>query len=75
MVGGLRNKVSSIVHTSTGKTLRFAATTALGLIPGAGLILGPASGAIDSFLIDSVFPNPGVLAFLTHTYPSLFKAL
>jgi hypothetical protein len=74
MVGGLRNRVGSIVHSDKGKALRFAATTGLGLIPGAGLILGPASGAIDLFLIDKVFPNPGVLAFLTHTYPSLFKS-
>jgi hypothetical protein len=74
LVGGLRNRVSSIVHSDKGKTLRFAATTALGLIPGAGIILGPAAGAIDSFLIDKVFPSPGVLAFLTNTYPSLFKS-
>ena len=75
LVGGLRNKVSTLLHSPTGKALRFAATTAVGLVPGAGLVLGPASGAIDTFLVDKILPNPGVLAFLTNTYPSLFRSL
>jgi hypothetical protein len=72
MVGSLRNRIASIVQSGPGKALRFAVTTALSLVPGAGLIAGPAAGAVDSFLIERVFPTSGVFAFLTKTYPSLF---
>jgi hypothetical protein len=72
MVAGVRNKAASLVSSVAGRVVRFAATTGIGLIPGAGLIAGPAVGAIDSFLVDRVLPRSGVVAFLTETYPSLF---
>lgn len=72
MVGGVRNKVASMIQSGSGRTLRLATTTALGLIPGVGLIVGPAAGAVDSFLVERLFPTSGVFAFLSKTYPSLF---
>lgn len=74
MIEQLRSKLGSIFHSSVGKTVRFVASTALGLIPHAGIVIGPAASAIDSFLIDRVFPTSGVVAFLTKIYPSLFES-
>ncbi|MGB6874779.1 MAG: hypothetical protein WBD87_01975 [Candidatus Acidiferrales bacterium] len=72
MVCGIKNKIAAMIRTDVGKTMRFAATTAAGLIPGIGMATGLAAGVIDTFLVEQVFPSPGVLAFLTDTYPSLF---
>jgi hypothetical protein len=72
MVGGIRNEVASMIRSDLGRTLRFAMTTAIGLIPGAGLAVGPLAGVVDSFLVERMFPTSGVFAFLKRTYPSLF---
>jgi hypothetical protein len=72
MFGGLRSKLTSMIQSGTGKALRLATTTAVGLIPTAGLVAGPVAGVLDSFLVDRVFQTSGVVAFLTKTYPSLF---
>jgi hypothetical protein len=69
---GMRNKLGSLASSSGGKAVRLAATTLIGNIPVLGLVLGPASGAVDSFLVDRVLPRSGVFAFLTEMYPSLF---
>jgi hypothetical protein len=69
---GMRNKLGSLASSSGGKAVRLAATTLIGNIPILGLVLGPASGAVDSFLVDRVLPRSGVFAFLTEMYPSLF---
>jgi len=74
MVGGIKNKVGSMIQKPLAKQLRFAATVGLGLIPIYGPFLGTAAGAADEFLIDRVFPTSGVFAFLTETYPSLFES-
>lgn len=75
LVNGLRNRVGFMAQSGPGKVLRFAVTAALGLIPVAGLVAGPVAGAVDSFLVDKIFPSSGVVAFLTQTYPSLFERL
>ncbi|MGO8719556.1 MAG: hypothetical protein ACLQMO_10095 [Acidobacteriaceae bacterium] len=72
MAAGMKNKVATLAGGTGGRVLRFAATTLVGLIPGAGLVLGPAASAIDSFLVERVLPRSGILAFLTDMYPSLF---
>jgi hypothetical protein len=72
MVGGVRNEIATMIRSGIGRTLRFAATTAVGLIPGAGLVAGPVAGVVDSFLVEKMFPTSGAFAFLTQTYPSLF---
>ena len=68
----MKNKLASLAGRSGGKAVRLVATTLIGNIPVAGLFLGPAAGAIDSFLVDRVLPQSGVFAFLTDMYPSLF---
>jgi hypothetical protein len=74
MVSGIREKIGSVLSTKTGKAMRFAFTTAVGMIPVIGLVAGPAAGVFDSFLLDRVFPSSGIVAFLTDTYPSLFES-
>jgi hypothetical protein len=69
MIGGVKNRLSFMIRSGAGRTLRLAATTAIGL---AGPIAGVLAGALDTFLLERFFPSSGVLAFLTKTYPSLF---
>jgi hypothetical protein len=69
---GMRNKLASLAGSSGGKVVRLATTTLIGNIPVAGLVLGPAVGVVDSFLVDRVLPQSGIFAFLTDMYPSLF---
>jgi hypothetical protein len=75
MLEGVKSKLGTVLHGGVGKTVRLATTTAIGAIPGAGLVAGPIAGALDAFLIDKIFPTSGVVAFLTQTYPSLFDKL
>jgi len=72
MVTSLRSKVASMAASPSGKLVRLATTTGIGLIPVVGPIAGAAAGAVDSFLVDKVLPRSGIVAFLTETYPSLF---
>ncbi len=74
VVSSLRNKVASLAASPGGKLVRLAATTGIGLIPVIGPITGAVAGAIDSFLVDKVLPQSGIVAFLTDTYPSLFAS-
>ena len=71
LIGGVKNRIGFLIRSSTGKALRLAATTALGL---AGPAAGVAAGALDTFLLERLFPSSGVFAFLTATYPSLFES-
>lgn len=70
---GVNNKLASLAHSKGGKAARFIATTGLGLVPVAGLVLGPVSSFVDSFLVDHAFKESAVLAFLSDSYPSLFR--
>ncbi len=74
MVNGVKAQLGSVLHGTFGKSIRLVATTAISMIPGAGVALGPAAGALDTFLVDRIFPVPGVVAFLSKTYPSLFES-
>lgn len=71
---GLKNKLSSLAQSKGGKAVRFMATTGLGFVPVAGLVLGPASSFVDSFLVDRALKESAVLAFLSDSYPSLFRS-
>jgi hypothetical protein len=73
MSKGVRNRISDLGSSAPGKALRLAATTGIGLIPGAGIFLGPAASAVDTFLVDHALRRPAVIAFLTTMYPSLFS--
>jgi len=71
---GVKNKLSSLAHSKGGKAVRFIASTGLGFVPVAGLVLGPASSFVDSFLVDRALKESAVLAFLSDSYPSLFRS-
>lgn len=64
-----RARIASKLGTGTGKMMRFAAATGLGLIDPTGFV----AGAIDTFLLDKVFPNRGPLIFVNDMYPSVFQ--
>jgi hypothetical protein len=64
----LRERIAASLHTSTGKGLRFLAATGLGLIPGAGALVG----ALDAFVVDRLLPKSGIVTFVGKMYPSLF---
>jgi len=72
MVASIKSKMASLAGSASGKLVRLAATTGIGLIPVVGPITGAAASAIDSFLVDRVLPRSGIVAFLTEQYPSLF---
>jgi hypothetical protein len=69
----LKTKLSTIIHSSLGETLRFVATTALGPL-GAGEALSIGVDALDNFLLDKVMPNSGIAAFIHNSYPSIFDS-
>jgi hypothetical protein len=69
----LHAKVSYMTQSNAGRVTRFVATTLLGNVPIAGLFLGPAASATDSFLVDHVLGQPGPAIFLSHNYPSIFS--
>jgi hypothetical protein len=71
---GVRSKLSSFAHSKSGKAMRFIATTGVGFVPVAGLVLGPALGFVDSFLMDRALKESAVLAFLSESYPSLYRS-
>jgi hypothetical protein len=62
-----------MLHSESGKAIRLAMTTAIGLIPIVGTIAGATAGLVDTFLVERVFPSSGVFAFLGKIYPSLFE--
>jgi hypothetical protein len=72
MVASIKSKMASLAASASGKLVRLAATTGIGLIPVVGPITGAAASAIDSFLVDRVLPRSGIVAFLAEKYPSLF---
>jgi hypothetical protein len=72
-VASLRAKIGLKVGSGPGKFVRYLVTTGLGVLPGAGLILGPAASALDYFLIDRIVPRTGVAAFVNELYPSIFS--
>jgi hypothetical protein len=71
MLGGIENRLGFLIRGGAGKTIRLAATTAVGLI---NPIAGIAAGALDTFVLERVLPSSGIFAFLTKTYPSLFDS-
>ncbi|MGH9742130.1 MAG: hypothetical protein ACRD51_07230 [Candidatus Acidiferrum sp.] len=71
MLNSVRQRIGSFARSGVGKTLRLAVTSAVGLV---GVLPGLAAGAFDTFLVEKLFPNSGVVAFLTKSYPSLFDS-
>lgn len=72
-ISSLREKLDGVVQSGVGKTLRFLATTGLGLVPGVGPVMGTAASALDMFLVDKLFQQAGPAAFVNRQYPSIFS--
>jgi hypothetical protein len=63
------------MNTKPGKVIRFLTTTGLGLVPGAGIVLGPAASAADTFVVDRLLKKSGIVTFVGKMYPALFEPL
>lgn len=72
MMSSLRTKISEILKSKLGETVRFLTSNGLGLLDG-GIILGPASGAVDKFITEKLFPSKGPISFINKYYPSVFE--
>jgi hypothetical protein len=71
MVTSIRARAGNALNSFAGKAVRFVATTAIGMVPGVGLVLGPTASGLDSFLVDRVAPHSGPVAFLDALTPLL----
>ncbi len=72
-VNTLRVKLGPLIQSKTGKTIRIAISTVVGLIPIVGSIVGLVLSSVDSFVLERLFPVSGPTLFLSRHYPSLFK--
>ncbi len=72
-IDSLRAKVAMAMGGTAAKVVRFLTTTGVGFIPVVGQVAGPVASAVDTFLLDKVFPRSGPLAFLEELLPSMFK--
>jgi hypothetical protein len=70
----LRVRLGPFVHGNIGRGIRLAVSTAVGLIPFAGTVLGAGLSVIDSYLLEKIFPVSGPTLFLSSKYPSLFES-
>jgi hypothetical protein len=72
-VNSIREKVAQAVHSKTGKAVRIATTSGVGLIPVVGAPAAVALSALDQFALEKFVPEPGPVSFLSSSYPSIFK--
>jgi hypothetical protein len=71
-VDSFRAKVSEAMKSGPGRVVRFGVVAGSSLIPGAGVVVSPGLGILDTFVIDKILGDPGPAAFLSHEYKSLF---
>jgi len=70
-VNSLNAKIGLAVQSTTGKVIRFLATSVAGKVVPA---LDIALSALDQFMWDRFFKRSGVTAFINELYPSIFQA-
>jgi hypothetical protein len=70
-LASVRSRVAQAVQGTSGKTLRFLVTSAIGML-GGGPVAGAALGGADQFLVERLLGKPGPVSFLGSTYRSLF---
>jgi hypothetical protein len=70
-VKGVRSRLGNLLGTQTGRMIRFVVSTGVGVVGGAPL--GAAVSALDTFLMERLFPLSGPTFFLGSLYPSLFE--
>jgi hypothetical protein len=73
-IESFRNMIGSAIEGKVGKSIRFLTSTLFGFLDG-GAVTGPAIGAIDTFVLDKVFPSKGPITFLNKKYPSIYSKL
>ena len=71
-IKSFRSKIGSAIGGKGGKRLRFLISTIAGFLNG-GAITGPAIGAIDTFILEKIFPSSGPISFINKMYPSIFE--
>jgi len=74
-LNNLRSKLGGFIHSDSGKMTRLLLSTAAGFIPGANIITSLGLGVADSFVLEKLLPNSGVVAFVDDLYPSIFQPL
>jgi hypothetical protein len=72
-IDSLSQKFSRFVNSKTGKVIRWVAATGLGFVPGIGPLIGTATSAIDSFLLEKLCSSSGAITFCNNMLPSIFK--
>lgn len=71
-IRSLSKSIANVVHSQSGKSIRFLITNGIGLIPGIGQMTSLTLSILDQFLVDKFLPHSGVAAFVDDLYPSLF---
>jgi hypothetical protein len=69
----LKSQVGTFATGVGGRTLRFLASTGVGMVPVLGPALGAVVGALDTFVVDKLVAPPGPVVFLNRLYPSILK--
>lgn len=76
MCASVRAKLGALATSKMGRAIRLLTTKGsakvAGLDPTVGTALGAGLGALDKFLVGTVFKVPGHVAFLSNSYPSLY---
>ncbi|MDD5051710.1 MAG: hypothetical protein PHO27_03125 [Sulfuricurvum sp.] len=68
-INNYREKMASLVNSTSGKTIRWGIGVGMDLLPFGGSVYG----ALDTFLIDKLLPQKGHIVFINDLYPSIFK--
>lgn len=70
--GSIRAELASVTRSPLGKVTRFLISTAAGLMPVVGPVVGGILSGADTFLLERVLGRPGPAVFLGSHYPSIF---
>jgi hypothetical protein len=71
-ITSVRSRIGTAISSGVGRAGRLVVTTGLGMVPVVGPLTGLAASAVDSFLLEEVFPRSGAISFLSEAYPSVF---
>lgn len=71
-VKGIRHKVGNLASHGVSKAMRFITTTGLGV---AHPVLGATASALDTFVVEKLFPESGVAAFVSKLYGSVYRPM
>ena len=72
-VSDLKSRIAALANSISGRVLRFLTSTGLGLVPGAGIILAAGASVLDTFIVDRIFKESGIVTFVSRMYPALIE--